>query len=859
MALNVEKGLQYAGVSLSFLTGLSMYPGLSYPAYGGSYALASNRNVLPYTTTTAANYVRHYFQKVTLSNQANWSGFALDYTNFGQNQVTEFAGGDNITIRACILYNGRTYQSTIITLQPSETGRVYFPIFIANVADGTTAEMMILTRVVHSNTANAARIVSIGTQRAFGEGQYTSTDVNDDFTNGSFAYGARAGAVTITGSDITAVAVAAGGQNYTSAYSVYAWQIEVDGTFTEKAIGFITRTGTAVSGITINSGAPPAGKIWQSNVNITIGNNFSATTLVYAPSAILAIPDRLVTSMAILGDSIGRGWSSTDDSGDQFRNFGIYERAIANRFGLINLSTSGGKVNYYADTSLYPRTFAFLARLRLTNAIIALGSNDIFFDSITQSSLRTKLGIIKNRFKTAYSQTAVDFATYIPRMAQKSISAITNANPAVVTSASHNYQNGDIVYIASVGGMTQVNNLQFTVANITANTFELSGIDSTAYGIYTSGGVVGCISNMSRNAAGNGFAAGGTAELINTDIRNGTIVSDRAYVDTHAIFADPSDATRWYVSEGFLTQDLTHPSDIGLGWAGWNSLFSSYFYNLVPITRVLDSYTSSTKGIYGLRRLVGSYNSKVIRLIRASDSLQKDFYAFSTALRPEELTLFLNGTTGKVVTLYDQSSAAVNATQGTDANRPTITLAAKNGQPVVVFNGSSQWLGCNGIATLLVPTSTPSLTLMTLGSRTTVLTSMDTFALAADAVANSLVTVNGGSTSNERFLLRDNAGTLLQPFKSGADTNYHTLFGTCSFISTTATVGLSRDADIITSSTGTQGAMTIDNANIGSRFSNSTRSSYWNGNILEAVAWNITLKPTQISAIYAEQQSFWGL
>ena len=38
--------------------------------------------------------------------------------------------------------------------------------------------------------------------------------------------------------------------------------------------------------------------------------------------------------------------------------------------------------------------------------------------------------------------------------------------------------------------MTELNDIQFTVANVTTNTFELSGIDSSAYGAYTSGGNV---------------------------------------------------------------------------------------------------------------------------------------------------------------------------------------------------------------------------------------------------------------------------------------------------------------------------------------------------------------------------------
>lgn len=69
-----------------------------------------------------------------------------------------------------------------------------------------------------------------------------------------------------------------------------------------------------------------------------------------------------------------------------------------------------------------------------------------------------------------------------------SITDVTNANPGVVTSASHGLSNGDKVYIDGVGGMTEINDRVFTVANKAADTFELQGENTSTYGAYTSGG-----------------------------------------------------------------------------------------------------------------------------------------------------------------------------------------------------------------------------------------------------------------------------------------------------------------------------------------------------------------------------------
>lgn len=72
------------------------------------------------------------------------------------------------------------------------------------------------------------------------------------------------------------------------------------------------------------------------------------------------------------------------------------------------------------------------------------------------------------------------------------IQDITQANPGVVTYAGTvPFVNGNTIRIdASVGGMTQVRSTTFTVANlnVSAKTFELSGVNTSGYTAYTVGG-----------------------------------------------------------------------------------------------------------------------------------------------------------------------------------------------------------------------------------------------------------------------------------------------------------------------------------------------------------------------------------
>ena len=70
----------------------------------------------------------------------------------------------------------------------------------------------------------------------------------------------------------------------------------------------------------------------------------------------------------------------------------------------------------------------------------------------------------------------------------KTITAITKANPAVVTSNGHGFSNGDHVWIAGVVGMTRLNGRRFVVASTATNTFALTGENSTSYDAYSSGG-----------------------------------------------------------------------------------------------------------------------------------------------------------------------------------------------------------------------------------------------------------------------------------------------------------------------------------------------------------------------------------
>lgn len=84
--------------------------------------------------------------------------------------------------------------------------------------------------------------------------------------------------------------------------------------------------------------------------------------------------------------------------------------------------------------------------------------------------------------------TGSSFQVQIGYAATKVITAITKANPGVVSSTAHGLLAGAVGKIAAVVGMTEVNGGMYVVQNPVTGTFELAGTDTTNYTTYTSGG-----------------------------------------------------------------------------------------------------------------------------------------------------------------------------------------------------------------------------------------------------------------------------------------------------------------------------------------------------------------------------------
>lgn len=559
----------------------------AYSVSGGYYqlALASNRNMMPVATTQTTNNVRHSRVMFTVPSNTSYANPVLCFAGFGQNSASEFEAQEKPKLKASIELLDGTIIPVTFDNGKSTKGIAKSGMFISDPCTGYTLAPgtvgFFITKLT-GQSGNITRMIGQGTHVNFGEGAVNGVDDTLDLTDGNYGKNATIGSYTNNGTSITSVSMSGGngGSGYTAGVSVYAWQKKANGVIIGKTIGNASRTGAVITSVAITDGTPPAGESWNFTatgefaLNIVIGNRFSATTQVYAPCAMFGTVNVQVDDELLDGDSITIGFTSADSIGDENRNFGIYERGIANRVGVANISTSGQYAQTRASTSIYRKTYNFWTG-KTRRAMVLTGSNDVQ-GGASKASVQGYINAQATRYRNA--GTLVDVGLLLPRGIQNTITGISKAANAVITVANSNVA-GDIVYInTAVGGMTQIRDVFATVVSATPTTITIN-VDSTGYSTYTSGGVMTTIAPATSFVPDVGFTAGSVADLHNADVISGVMVSDRRYVDGRTLVQDLDVPTAWDDTE-IITKDTIHPGDGALGRANLNAVFKSQFANL---------------------------------------------------------------------------------------------------------------------------------------------------------------------------------------------------------------------------------------------------------------------------------------
>lgn len=246
----------------------------------------------------------------------------------------------------------------------------------------------------------------------------------------------------------------------------------------------------------------------------------------------------------------------------------------------------------------------------------------------------------------------------------------------------------------------------------------------------------------------------------------------------------------------------------------------------------------SAVGWWGLRAYaLAKVGSNCVRLVRASDSTQKDFVTLANGgVDVASITTFLNGTTGKVVTLYDQSGNGNDLTQATDANRIPFSLTVLGTWPALANSASTTQLVTAGN----VSSGAQPWTMVSVAKRTGQLTS----AAAILSVASGSINIGYDSSNNTA---RVYAGTGAAD-ATASDGTWHSLIG----IGSGASSVLCVDGTSTTVSAGTNTA--TGPAVLG----NDTFGNFFSGNLLECGIWGGSFTAGQRASMSSNQKTFWG-
>lgn len=110
-----------------------------------------------------------------------------------------------------------------------------------------------------------------------------------------------------------------------------------------------------------------------------------------------------------------------------------------------------------------------------------------------------------------------------------------------------------------------------------------------------------------------------------------------------------------------------------------------------PLPTMLDGITN-IKGIWSRRNYLSSYTGQAIRVVRASDSMEEDIGFVDNSIDMEEYDDFVEGTSGKIVSVYDSAGNGFTVTQSTDSKRPSLVASVLNSHPGFLFvKANQQW------------------------------------------------------------------------------------------------------------------------------------------------------------------------
>jgi hypothetical protein len=215
-----------------------------------------------------------------------------------------------------------------------------------------------------------------------------------------------------------------------------------------------------------------------------------------------------------------------------------------------------------------------------------------------------------NVVSTSWQQTidlvALSTATAITSLMTGPITAISLANPGVVTSAGHNLHSGDSVLFAISDGMPQLNGLTATVTVINAAIFSI-GINTSGYTAFTAGtwSLTGMLSSNFGGGGGTAITSISNASPANVNITaHGLSTGTTIYITTTEGMSQFNQSQTIRIT----VVDANNFTLDNIDTTAWGT-FVAGVYNIQP-SFSLDEDPTQMISVYYVETFVDSYGSE---------------------------------------------------------------------------------------------------------------------------------------------------------------------------------------------------------------------------------------------------------
>jgi Alpha-L-arabinofuranosidase B, catalytic len=275
---------------------------------------------------------------------------------------------------------------------------------------------------------------------------------------------------------------------------------------------------------------------------------------------------------------------------------------------------------------------------------------------------------------------------------------------------------------------------------------------------------------------------------------------------------------------------------------------------------VLDSIATVPTGAWSVARVLASEHSAnpLIRLRRSSDNAEQDIgHAEDGMLDAAAATAFLGGSSGFIVTVYDQVGNN-DLVAPADANEPEYSATGLGGRPCGDLNGTTHYWASHGLAALFSGADKPLSVVMATHPDSFITTGHAFWGLGRSTTATPFFGLFAGSAQVAfREIRRDDANVTVTAHSSTEmieDIALATVFpGTTvsCFLGRNVLNGMSAVAYNV-------GTMTVDRFAVGSVVTTSA-GSFFDGKIAEVVLFDVAVPAGERLAISDSQQAFYNM